>query len=112
MDASRVSKMGRRPAALQFLNLHTANLLPSEIAYARNLHTRVVPKVFWISSNGKRKQGRPSKRWADELVAVAGPNLKNEAPDRRKWASLTEKAYTQELGELSEVRGGDTSTNR
>ncbi len=68
--------------------------------------------TFWIPSNGKRKQGRPSKRWADELVAVAGPNWKNEAQDRRKWAALTEKAYTQELGKLSEVRGGDTSTNQ
>lgn len=43
---------------------------------------------------GQRKKGRPHKRWADDIVAVAGKEWLTKARDREAWHSL-EEAYTR-----------------
>lgn len=45
-------------------------------------------------STGKRRVGRPLKRWADDIRAVAGESWMKEALDREKWSSL-EEAFTR-----------------
>jgi len=56
--------------------------------------------TFWTPPYGKRRVGRPSTRWADEIVGAAGRDWASQARQREEWADLVE-AYTQE-GALSE----------
>lgn len=45
-------------------------------------------------SKGKRRVGRPLKRWVDDIQAVAGESWMKKAQDREKWSSL-EEAFTR-----------------
>lgn len=47
----------------------------------------------WIGPLGKRNVGRPQKRWADDIIEVAGKTWIKTAQDREKWKHLGE-AYT------------------
>ncbi|CAH2088198.1 unnamed protein product [Euphydryas editha] len=51
----------------------------------------------WIGPQGNRKVGRPKKRWADDIVPIAGKNWMQVAQDREKWRKL-EEAYTLARG--------------
>ena len=48
----------------------------------------------WNGPPGKRRVGRPKKRWADEIISIAGSNWINITQDRERWKRLGE-AYTQ-----------------
>ncbi|KAJ2946764.1 hypothetical protein O0L34_g12828 [Tuta absoluta] len=48
----------------------------------------------WKGPLGKRKVGRPTKRWADDITEVAGRDWMNLAQDREKWKSM-EEAFTR-----------------
>lgn len=47
----------------------------------------------WKGPRGKRGNGRPRTRWADEINKITGPNWMQIAQNRAKWASL-EEAFT------------------
>lgn len=47
----------------------------------------------WIGPPGKRKVGKPKKRWLDDIVHLAGRNWMSLAQDRIKWKALGE-AFT------------------
>nr|XP_026494144.1 uncharacterized protein LOC113399266 [Vanessa tameamea] len=42
----------------------------------------------------KRKKGRPTARWVDDIPEVAGRDWVKTASDRKKWRQL-EEAYTR-----------------
>jgi len=43
----------------------------------------------WIPP-GKRKRGRPRKRWEDNIRQVVGPNWIEKATDRHQWNNMRE----------------------
>lgn len=47
----------------------------------------------WRGPPGKRKVGKPQKRWVDEIKKVAGKNWFKTAQNREQWKKL-EEAYT------------------
>ncbi|CAB3226849.1 unnamed protein product [Arctia plantaginis] len=47
----------------------------------------------WRGPVGKRKKGRPSIRWEDEIKHIAGPNWIQTAQSRENWLNL-EEAFT------------------
>ena len=49
--------------------------------------------TFWNGPLGKRTRGRLITRWEDDIKAIAGPNWRQVAEDRVKWAPL-EEAFT------------------
>lgn len=62
---------------------------------ARLKDQRWTKKVtFWKGPPGKRNRGRPLTHWEDEIIKTAGPNWKQVAQNRDKWAAL-EEAFTQ-----------------
>jgi hypothetical protein len=44
----------------------------------------------WYPRGCERKQGRPSKRWADELRRMCEVNWMQIAQDRQEWKSMGE----------------------
>lgn len=58
---------------------HVARLNPERWAYAATM---------WDPYTGKRRQGRPRRRWADILAARAGKQWSRIARDRKKWKEL------------------------
>ncbi|GBP25799.1 Putative uncharacterized transposon-derived protein F52C9.6 [Eumeta japonica] len=44
----------------------------------------------WYPREGKRKRGRPQKRWDDDIREVAGAMWNRVAPDRSEWKRLEE----------------------
>ena len=42
----------------------------------------------WTGPQGKRRVGRPQKRWVDDIISVAGKNWTRTAQDREKWKKL------------------------
>lgn len=44
----------------------------------------------WFTSHMKRKRGRPSRRWVDDIKAVAGGLWTRTAKDREEWKRLEE----------------------
>lgn len=51
--------------------------------------------TIWNGPEGKRKRGRPRKRWIDEIKAIAGSHWRKKATDREVWKKL-EEAFTRE----------------
>lgn len=49
----------------------------------------------WKGPQGKRKVGRPNKRWADDISKKAGKDWLNRGKDRELWKKM-EEAFTQE----------------
>lgn len=54
----------------------------------------------WTGPKGKRKVGRPRKRWSNDIVSVTGKGWLKAGKDREKWKSM-EVAFTQ-MGSMSE----------
>lgn len=50
--------------------------------------------LHWRPYLGKRKRGRPSTRWTNDLKLTAGLNWTREAQDRDRWYAMGE-AYVQ-----------------
>ncbi|XP_037872508.1 uncharacterized protein LOC119629720 [Bombyx mori] len=48
----------------------------------------------WKGPNGKRRKGRPMKRWSDDIIVTAGKEWMRQARNRENWIKL-EEAYTQ-----------------
>ena len=48
----------------------------------------------WKGREGKRKVGRPKRRWTDDITDVAGNDWQDIAKDRDKWKEL-EEAFTR-----------------
>ena len=48
----------------------------------------------WPGPAGKRRKGRPYKRWADDIIETAGTDWMQAACNRDKWKAM-EEAYTQ-----------------
>ena len=44
----------------------------------------------WRGPVGKRKKGRPYKRWQDDVKRTAGPNWMQREQYREKWLNLEE----------------------
>lgn len=42
----------------------------------------------WTPRTGKRRPGRPKRRWRDDLTNIAGVTWMRQAQDRNKWKSL------------------------
>lgn len=49
----------------------------------------------WIPLDGKRKQGRPKKRWRDLFVQQCGPEWMRKARARDEWRDLGEAYVTE-----------------
>ncbi len=49
----------------------------------------------WKPPNGKRRRGRPKRRWVDEIIDMAGQKWRKKAKDRERWKMLGE-AYIQQ----------------
>lgn len=47
----------------------------------------------WQGPAGIRKRGRPTTRWENDLIKIAGKHWKTKAKDRDKWKNL-EEAFT------------------
>lgn len=47
----------------------------------------------WKGPLGKRKRGRPTERWLDEILRTAGNDWMLKATDRDKWRKM-EEAFT------------------
>lgn len=54
----------------------------------------------WKGPIGKRNVGRPYKRWADDIIEVAGKHWMEKAKDRTSWNKL-EEAYTRRGVQIS-----------
>ena len=50
--------------------------------------------THWAGPTGKRKIGKPKKRWVDNITSTAGENWMAVAQDREKWRKL-EEAFTR-----------------
>uniref|UniRef100_A0A2H1W1L4 SFRICE_005845 n=1 Tax=Spodoptera frugiperda TaxID=7108 RepID=A0A2H1W1L4_SPOFR len=48
----------------------------------------------WYPRNGKRKRGRPQKRWDDDIRQVAGITWGRVAIERPEWRRLEEAFAT------------------
>lgn len=55
----------------------------------------------WKGPAGKRNVGRPYRRWADDIIQMAGKDWMSVGKDRVKWKKL-EEAFTQEGVRISE----------
>ncbi|GBP52344.1 Putative uncharacterized transposon-derived protein F52C9.6 [Eumeta japonica] len=44
----------------------------------------------WYPRDGKRKRGRPQKRWDDDIRQVAGKTWSRVARERSEWSRLEE----------------------
>lgn len=51
----------------------------------------------WTGPQGKRKVGRPQKRWADDIASMVGKDWTKLAQDRDSWKKM-EEAYTLSRG--------------
>ncbi|KAJ8727495.1 hypothetical protein PYW07_001614 [Mythimna separata] len=51
--------------------------------------------IIWKGPRGKRKRGRPRKRWIEDIEKVAGSEWREKAMDRELWKTL-EEAFTRE----------------
>ncbi len=60
----------------------------------------------WLPRENKRRKGRPSKRWEDEIKQEFGTHWKRMAQDRQKWRKDVE-AFAQK-GESGLVIGAAT----
>ncbi|CAF4744183.1 unnamed protein product [Pieris macdunnoughi] len=56
----------------------------------------------WYPRDGKRRRGRPRKRWEDELKLTAGYNWRRVANDREQWKGL-EEAFAKRQTELRDI---------
>lgn len=48
----------------------------------------------WSGPLGKRKKGRPKKRWVDDIIPFAGVNWMNTVKNKTQWKEM-EEAFTQ-----------------
>lgn len=53
-----------------------------------------IKTTTWRGPTGKRRAGRPKRRWADDLSDIAGKNWQTISKDRDVWKSL-EEAFTR-----------------
>lgn len=51
--------------------------------------------TIWKGPKGKRKRGRPIKRWIEDIKAITGSEWRKKAMDREVWNKLGE-AFTRE----------------
>ncbi|KAJ0176142.1 hypothetical protein K1T71_008316 [Dendrolimus kikuchii] len=51
--------------------------------------------IIWKGPRGKRKRGRPRKRWIEDIKGIAGSEWRKKAMDREVWKKL-EEAFTRE----------------
>lgn len=58
--------------------------------------------TVWLPKNGKRRRGRQTRRWEDELRLTAGPYWLRAALDRRHWREL-EEAFARRHSELRDL---------
>ncbi|CAH2226365.1 jg22998 [Pararge aegeria aegeria] len=49
----------------------------------------------WYPRDGKRRRGRPFRRWEDDLRSTAGPLWTRKTHDREAWKNLAE-AYAKQ----------------
>lgn len=56
----------------------------------------------WKGPGGKRNVGRPKRRWADDVIQVAGDNWLDIGKDRDVWKKL-EEAFTQKGVHISKI---------
>lgn len=56
----------------------------------------------WYPRDGKRKKGRPAKRWEDEIRLTAGPYWRRAALDRIHWKEL-EEAFANRHTEIRDI---------
>ncbi|CAB3222756.1 unnamed protein product [Arctia plantaginis] len=52
--------------------------------------------------DGKRRRGRPMKRWSDDIIATAGKERIKQAKDRENWIKL-EEAYGPNRGSYPKI---------
>jgi hypothetical protein len=53
-----------------------------------------IESTIWNGPLGKRRVGRPRKRWQDDIVSIAGKQWPSKSLNREEWAKLGE-AFTQ-----------------
>jgi hypothetical protein len=58
--------------------------------------------TLWYPRDGTRKQGRPIRRWEDDLRLTLGPRWTRVASDRTQWRQL-EEAYALRHSELRDI---------
>lgn len=57
----------------------------------------------WYPREGKRRKGKPLKRWEDDLVKMAGKNWMRTARERKEWKSLEEAFAGGHTGEQQNI---------
>ncbi|CAF4921267.1 unnamed protein product [Pieris macdunnoughi] len=50
----------------------------------------------WQPRDGKRKRGRPTKRWADDIKIIGGTTWTRRANNRKEWKQLEEAYVSQD----------------
>ncbi|CAH2266446.1 jg24411 [Pararge aegeria aegeria] len=66
-------------------------------------HEKWSKKVtWWYPREGKRKSGRPQKRWDDDVRQVAGVTWNRVAQERKEWKRL-EEAYADWQADLGKI---------
>lgn len=56
----------------------------------------------WYPRDGKRKRGRPTMKWEDDLKLTVGATWRRVANDRSQWKSL-EEAYAKRHTEIRDI---------
>ncbi len=60
-----------------------------KIKYEGHL-ARNLASTFWIPRDRRRKKGRPTTRWIDELNKEIGPGWNGTAQNRKNWSRVAE----------------------
>ncbi|CAG4987883.1 unnamed protein product [Colias eurytheme] len=58
--------------------------------------------TWWYPREGKRKRGRPQKRWDDDVRQVAGATWNRVAQERKEWKRL-EEAFADWQTDLGKI---------
>ena len=58
---------------------------------------RVLSWVPWFRCNTKRQVGRPTKRWSDDIAAIAGRDWMSAAKEKERWHALQARYINREI---------------
>lgn len=95
IDRVRHTKIRERTRQIDFL-LHSMKQKWKWAGHiARTTDSRWTKRtvVLWKGPKGKRKRGRPFRRWIDDIKDTAGDEWQSKAKDRKQWTKL-EEAFT------------------
>ncbi|CAH2096381.1 unnamed protein product [Euphydryas editha] len=94
INKTRNSIIRKRTKLIDFLH-HSMKLKWKWAGHLARMHDSRWTKraVMWEGPKGKRKRGRPSKRWVDDIQAIAGEEWHNRAKNRNLWSQM-EEAFT------------------